>query len=165
MELDTAIGKPTYVTFPPYCAFRSADMYSIGLIKELDTLLTLENYDDCTFRSADTDTIGLIKELEALLTLENYNGLTLQASQSAYENARRFIENAGNGMILPKPEITPDGEGGIDIEWENRGRHLALSCRAEPNQDFISWRESEGRYEGNEATETLLIDRLNWLTS
>lgn len=117
------------------------------------------------FRPASTDTIGFIKELDTLLTLENYNGFALQATPHAYENARRYLENASNVMVLPQPDFTPDGEGGIDIEWENEGRRLALSCRAQGNQsDFISWREPGEQYDGEPASENLLKDRLDWLT-
>jgi hypothetical protein len=119
----------------------------------------------CSFRSAATDTIEIFKELDALLTLENTNGFKVQATPCAYENARRYLESASNVILLPQPEFTPDGEGGIDIEWENQGRRLALSCRAEHNQsDFISWREPGGRYDGREASENLLNERLDWLT-
>src|SRR5689334_4926919 len=90
--------------------------------------------------SASTDSIGFIRELDKLLTLENYNGYTLQASTHAYRSARGYLENASSVMRIPRPEFSPDGEGGIDIEWEYNGRHLALSCRARPdNPDFISW--------------------------
>lgn len=117
------------------------------------------------FRPASTDTIGFIKELDTLLTLENYNGFALQATSYAYENARRYLESASNIMVLPHPDFTPDGEGGIDIEWEIKGRRLALSCRAQGGQsDFISWREPDGQYDGEPASEALLKDKLDWLT-
>jgi hypothetical protein len=117
------------------------------------------------FVPASTDTISFIRELDSLLTLENYNGFTLQASTYAYRNARHYLESASNVMKIPHPEFTPDGEGGIDIEWEINGRRLALSCKARDNHDdFISWREAGGRYEGDIASEGLLKERLDWLT-
>ena len=139
MAVDTATRSPALFTPPP--------AYHLS------------------FRSVSTDTIGFIRELDALLTLENYNGFRLQASSWAYENARRYLQNASDIMVIPRPEMTPDGEGGIDIEWESQGRRLALSCRARENErDFISWREPAGRYDGREASHALLNERLDWLT-
>jgi hypothetical protein len=120
-----------------------------------------------SFVTASTDTIGLLSELDALLTLENYNGFTLQASPHSYKSARDYIESAARRirMRILRPEFEPDGEGGIDIEWEKNGKRLALSCRAQEDQpDFISWREPNGRYDGREATEELLIEKLDWLS-
>ncbi len=119
-----------------------------------------------SFGTAATDNVAIFRDLDSLLTLENYNGFNLQASPYAYENARQYLENASNRMTIPHPEFTPDGEGGIDIEWENQGRRLALSCRASDcDRDFISWRELGGRYDGSPATQHLLNQKLDWLTS
>lgn len=115
--------------------------------------------------AASTDTIDIFKELTSLLTLENYNGLTIQASPYAYENARGYLESASSLMRIPRPEFTPDGEGGIDIEWENQGRFLAINFSSAGGGDFISWREPDGRYEGEPITEERLIEKLDWLTS
>lgn len=116
-------------------------------------------------RIAWTDTIGLFPALRNLKTLNNENGLTLRASDDAYANACRYLEAAGEQFRLPMPEFTPDGEGGIDIEWESQGRHLAINFSAEGNGDFVSWREPGGRYEGEPATEGLFIEKLDWLLS
>lgn len=116
--------------------------------------------------AADTYSIVWLRELHRLLTLENYNGLTLQAAKNAYEKAREYLTDASKRMILPMPEFTPDGDGGIEVEWERNGRRLVISFKAhEGDTDFISWREPEGRYDGREATKELLQDRLNWLLS
>jgi hypothetical protein len=116
--------------------------------------------------AADTESIVWLRELDRLLTLENYNGLTLQAAKNAYEKARDYLTDASKRMILPIPEFTPDGDGGIEIEWERNGRRLVISFKAhEEDTDFISWREPQSRYEGGEVTKDLLKDRLNWLLS
>jgi hypothetical protein len=115
--------------------------------------------------AADTKSIVWLRELDRLLTLENYNGLTLQVTQYAYETARHYLTQASNGLILLEPEFTPDGEGGIDIEWENKGRRLALNFSADGRGDFISWREPDARYEGERAEEALFLEKLDWLTS
>ena len=116
--------------------------------------------------AADTKSIAWLRELDRLLTLENYNGLTLQATRNAYENARNYLTDASKGLILPMPEFTPDGDGGIEIEWERYGRRLVISFKAhEGDIDFISWREPHDRYEGGEATKDLFKNRLNWLLS
>lgn len=114
------------------------------------------------FHAATTADIGFLGELDALLNLESYNDFVLQPTPYAYNNARRYLENV-SGTVFP--EFTPDGEGGIDIEWEYQGRRLALSCRARGiERDFISWREATGQYEGGPASQSLLNEKLDWLT-
>lgn len=113
------------------------------------------------FHAATTTDINLLRALDALLSLNDYNGFTLRPTPYAYDNARHYLEYMNRSLL---PEFTPDGEGGIDIEWEYRGHHLALSCRAKNNErDFISWREAAGHYNGDTASQPLLIDRLDWL--
>jgi hypothetical protein len=119
----------------------------------------------CRTFVADTESIIWIRELDRLLTLENHNGLTLQATNNAYENARAYLTAASRGWILPMPEFSPDGEGGIDIEWENKGRRLALNFSADGRGDFISWRDANSRYEGAPTEERLFLQKLDWLLS
>lgn len=118
------------------------------------------------FVSAATDALWFLRELEKLLILEDYNGFTLQPSPRAGRNARQYLTNASYKISLPEAEFTPDGDGGIDIEWEYNGRRLALSCRATlDSSDFISWREVGKEYDGREASQELLDERLKWLIS
>jgi hypothetical protein len=119
-----------------------------------------------SFVPVATDALGFLRELERLLALEDYNGFTLQPSPHAGRNARRYLMYASNRMHLPEAEFTPDGEGGIDIEWDYNGRRLALSCRStSDSSDFISWREAGREYDGAEASQELLDERLKWLIS
>jgi hypothetical protein len=82
----------------------------------------------------------LLRQLDGYLRAENYNGFVLRLDGAAHTRARTYLEDASNVTVYPMPELTPDGDGGIDIEWENKGRHLALSVMA-GQPDFISWRE------------------------
>jgi len=105
---------------------------------------------------------ALASDIDHFLGVESYNGFTLRSTPETNAKAHGYLDTVRAFNSLPQPELTPDGEGGLDIEWENKGKHLALSINtAEP--DFISWREPEGRYEGAEATPELLNDRLEWL--
>jgi hypothetical protein len=100
-----------------------------------------------------------------MLGLPNTNGYTLQPTTKAYEHAKAFLKNAQAilGPRLPRPSFMPDGEGGIDIEWERGDRNVTLSCRGRADQtDFIYWEEN-GDYEGRDATLALLIVKLPWL--
>jgi hypothetical protein len=116
-------------------------------------------------RVLSTDTVELFSALRDLKSLHNENGLILRPSDEAYANAYGYLEAASEEFRLPMPEFTPDGEGGIDIEWQNQGRHLAINFSAAGNGDFISWRAPGGRYEGEPITEELFIDKLDWLMS
>jgi hypothetical protein len=115
--------------------------------------------------AADTESVPWLRELYRLLTLENDNGLILQPTRNAFENTRYYLTEASKGLVLPVPKFTPDGEGGIDIEWENSGRRLALNFSADGTGDFISWREPDGRYEGEPAEGLLFLEKLDWLMS
>jgi hypothetical protein len=109
---------------------------------------------------------ALLRELDRFLNVENYNGLTIQLDRAAHKKAHEYLANAGNAAVNPMPELTPDGDGGIEIEWRNKGRRLVLSIKAHPDDtDFISWREPQGQYEGNPASQDLLTDQLAWLVS
>jgi hypothetical protein len=77
-----------------------------------------------------------LTELDALLG----NGEVphdLRPTGHAYFNARKkLIETSA--LLSSKPELVLDGEGGIDIEWENDGRSLLYACRGNPDQqDYI----------------------------
>lgn len=118
-----------------------------------------------TFEIAATDTLGFLPQLNALLTVENANGYTFQASPYAYENAKSYVQIARAilGLSFISPEFIPDGEGGIDIEWNNDNRNVTLSCRGTDTQnDYIYW-EEDGAYDARDASLALLIHRLNWL--
>jgi hypothetical protein len=102
-----------------------------------------------------------------MLTLENANGYIFQASPKAYETAKAVVEfaHAALGTRFIRPEFMPDGESGIDIEWEHGPRNLTVSCRGRDRQtDFLYWEEN-GEYEGQDASLSLFLDRLNWLTN
>jgi hypothetical protein len=116
--------------------------------------------------AADTGNYFLIKELRGFLALENYNDFELQLLPDVYERAAAYIQGI-RGINLKKatPELIPDADGGIEIEWENQGRRLVLTCRKRADEDFISWREAGGRYEGSQASQQVLNDKLDWLIS
>lgn len=112
---------------------------------------------------------SVFTELDALLQVDNANGYTFRASPDAHANARRYLQSIRFVMeskpYLFVPSVIPDGEGGIDIEWENGLRRVAISCRAEGDQkDCIYWREiGSGDYQARDVTPEWLHDRLKWL--
>ena len=116
--------------------------------------------------TADTESHFLIQELRSFLATENYNDFELQLLPDVYERAAVYIQGIrGINLKRIKPEFTPDADGGIEIEWDHQGRRLVLSCRRRAGEDFISWREAGGRYEGDRASQRLLNDKLDWLIS
>ena len=108
----------------------------------------------------------LFNKLDALLTLEDANGYVFRATPYAHQNAKLYLESirfvlVSNSKLIPS--LTPDGEGGIDIEWDNGLRQITLSCRrADNQQDFIYWQQGD-EYEARDATPELLRERLTWL--
>jgi hypothetical protein len=116
--------------------------------------------------SAVDPVADVFRKLDALLKLENSNGYEFRASEHAHRNARSYLEGIRFLMetnYLLNPDLVPDGEGGIDIEWEFGDKQITLSCRARENQqDFIYWQQGD-HYQAADASPTLLRDRLNWL--
>ena len=116
--------------------------------------------------AADTESHFLIRELHSFLAAENYNDFELQLLPKVYERATAYIEAIkGINLKVIRPQFIPDADGGIEIEWEYQERRLVLSCRRRAEEDFISWREAGGRYEGNNASQPLLNEKLDWLIS
>ena len=150
MAVVTA-DRPIWLKTPSAPVYRSATTLS-RLVREFQELL------------ADLDPFNrLITELDALLMVEDYNGFRARIEQPIRDRALRYLTDARNAGA-PIPELTPDGEGGIEIEWEYQGRHLAANFSADGNGDFLSWREPNGRYEGDRSNDNLFADRLEWLT-
>ncbi len=112
-------------------------------------------------------------DLESLLANENTNGYVFRPTGHAYHNARHWIKTAYGlmGNLYFRPSFTPDGEGGIDIQWTYKEKEVSFSCRAKAEyQDYIYW-QSEDDYGAIEVSlETYqkarlnLKDRLEWLT-
>ncbi len=137
---------------------------AVDRIRRLDDWLISPVAIYARFEAGITDAVPLFRELDAFLKAENYNGLTLQLDPKAHKSACLLLKRASQDYRLAMPEFTPDGDGGIDIEWERNGRRLVLSFKADQaDTDFISWREGQGRYDGAPSSVELLKDRLDWL--
>ena len=87
-----------------------------------------------------------------------YNGYLIRPSALAWANARMALLATYNVMI--EPELTPDGDQGIDIEWEKDGREVCASCRGDGSIWLVS-REKNAEYIGHAPAE--LQERLAWL--
>jgi hypothetical protein len=112
---------------------------------------------------ASTDASLPIQEMAGFLTAENHNDFELRLMPQVYRRAAAYLEGAGQRIALSRPEITPDADGGIEIDWEKGNRRLTLSCRKDVKEDFISWRKGNDPYEGGEASQALLNKKLDWL--
>ena len=110
----------------------------------------------------------LFFKLDSMQNLENAHGYTFSATPRAYKNAKLFLEGIRfqiSADFRLRPSLMPDGEGGIDIEWESGEKEITLSCRgSESQQDFIYWQEGD-KYDAGDATPELLRTRLHWLIS
>ena len=107
----------------------------------------------------------LFDKLDSMQNLENAHGYTFSATPHAYKNAKLYLEGIRFQMSADfrlRPSLMPDGEGGIDIEWESGEKEITLSCRgSESQQDFIYWQGD--KYDAGDATPELLRERLGWL--
>lgn len=67
------------------------------------------------------------------------------------------------GQFYFDPAIIPDGEGGIDLEWESADKHLMLSFRNVPERKDILYYQYNDEYGGDEINLPLLKEKLQWL--
>jgi hypothetical protein len=100
---------------------------------------------------------NLTEQLESFVGLQRPNGF-IAPSRRVAETAKALLSSIPNA---PEPEVTPDAEGGIDVEWEVGGRQLTLWCN--PSGSSLCYREEGGRYAGESADN--LAARIQWLVS
>lgn len=105
------------------------------------------------------------KKLNALLDNKNTNGYVFKPTMLAFNNARTRLLLAYKllGQAYFEPSIVPDGEGGIDIEWEKGGKHLLLNCQATSSQkDFLYYQQGT-EYAAKDFSVLLFKEKLSWL--
>lgn len=108
-------------------------------------------------------------DLEPLLDNQDYDDCVFRPTGYAYNNALQGVISAysimGNAFL--RPSFIPDGDGGIDIEWEYNGRSVLLCSKALHNQKCFIYYETANRSECGSKDFSLLYlrDRLTWLIS
>jgi len=104
-----------------------------------------------------------LRALDGLLSNVDLHN-DIRPSGLAYFKARdRLIEVSAFVAADLKPTLTLDGEGGLDIEWENKDRVLMISCRGNPNQRDYIYFEDIATHGGKDYSRNYLADRLYWL--
>ena len=105
--------------------------------------------------------VDCLKELDALLCDAEIPSI-LRPTYYSYSNARKKVVET-SALLREKPELTLDGEGGIDIEWQNDGRLLMYACRATPSKGDYIYFQFGNEYGGKDYSPIYSTDRLNWL--
>ncbi len=115
--------------------------------------------------SAFLSLIPASNKLNALLDNQNTNGYVFKPTLQAYNNAcaRLLLAYKLMGRSYFEPSILPDGEGGIDIEWEKDSKHLLLSCQATSGQRDFLYYQQDDKYEAKDFSVSLLKEKLYWL--
>lgn len=84
---------------------------------------------------------GLLDELDRIRVRDGRNNGRVELTVDAYRTAAgliTYLYSRHDSDAFPGPSFIPDGEGGIDIEWESDGKEVMMSCRAKPGQlEFI----------------------------
>jgi hypothetical protein len=104
-------------------------------------------------------------DLDGLLRTSNANERQFRPTNHAYIQAKSWIAQANSilGRRFIRPSLTPDGEGGIDIEWVFGTREIMIGCRAldsQPDQIYYQAGEEYGAVRLSTAT---LKKQLDWL--
>lgn len=105
------------------------------------------------------------KKLNNLLNNKNIDGYIFKPTVHALKAARKYLLMAHiiMGQFYFDPAIIPDGEGGIDLEWESADKHLMLSFRNVPERKDILYYQYNDEYGGDEINLPLLKEKLQWL--
>jgi hypothetical protein len=96
---------------------------------------------ESTTKARTSDELNnILDDLAALNNKENVDDYIFKPTKRAYRTAEFYVRKLYEKMgdAFPAPSFIPDGEGGVDIEWEVEGKELTLSCRAKSEQeDFL----------------------------
>lgn len=112
-------------------------------------------------RKTETDLLVYLAKLD---DESDYDEDFLKPSRLATNTTRNILLQAYRGVsdfsLMPK-FITPDGNGGIRVQWRNEKTELRLICSAEGTLKLY-WQEGK-IYDLEEPTVTNLIARFEWL--
>lgn len=109
---------------------------------------------------------NLLDELNSLKN-DEYDEEFLAPTKYAYDLAQSFLDDAFRlyERGLPTPNIIPNGEGGIRLEWISDSRELRLICPSQNDKPaYIYYQEGNEYSVETDATPSMLITRLDWLT-
>ena len=101
-----------------------------------------------------------LAELDVLLSDVDVPQAFRPTGYAFFSARKRLLDTSA--LVVQKPRITLDGEGGIDIEWEHSGRLLMFSCRANANQQDYIYFQDHDTYGGADYSSIYSADRLNW---
>lgn len=115
----------------------------------------------------EMDIFYIMRELEELNNNENTEDFIMKPTTLALSRAEFKVQSVYRlmGDSFFAPVITPDGEGGIDLEWTRGERTLLLGCRADFEQRDYIYHQSANEYDSKQYSLNYLKDRLFWLLS
>ncbi|MCI0490370.1 MAG: hypothetical protein L0229_27570 [Blastocatellia bacterium] len=104
--------------------------------------------------------------LNELLSLDDTDGYRFRPSRYAYQTAWWLILEAYSylGDDFPEPSISPDGEGGISLDWMNDKRLVRLDLPESPSRRaYIYYEDGEKHGVVYTLSGKALTDWLKWL--
>lgn len=142
-----------------------------GRSVELEKIIRQSLREALDFRSATLEENKRKTETDLLVYLaklddeSDYDEDFLKPTRSATDTTRNILLQAYRAAtpdfsIMPK-FITPDGDGGIRVQWRNEERELRLICSAGGTLKLY-WQDGK-IYDLEEPTVTNLIARFEWL--
>jgi hypothetical protein len=109
-----------------------------------------------------------LNDIRALTEEEDSDGYIFRPSRFALERAWELISNAyielDTADRLPRPFVSPDGRGGIRIEWTLGDRVISLLCPSTPDRPgYIYHAANEEHGANRQVSADSLITSLRWL--
>jgi len=119
-----------------------------------------------------TERLSIFKQvyadLIALQREEDEDDYIYKPTNYAFGTAERLLLIAylSVNSDIPRPAITPDGEGGLRLEWRVPDREVRLICPAQPHRQPYIYYEADDNYKVVENVEgKTLAFWLTWLNN
>lgn len=112
--------------------------------------------------------LAIHSDLIALRSEEDEEDYIYKPTDYAFNTAVELLRVAylGAGGDISRPAVTPDGEGGIRIEWRHLEREVRLICPAQSNQQpYIYFEVGDNFKIVEDVNGNALASWLSWLNN
>ena len=118
-------------------------------------------------RTFDQSINHILNDIRELSSEEDSDGYIFRPTESARENVWKLVVSSYielDSDRVPRPFISPDGRGGIRVEWTVGHRVISLVCPPNPGAHIYVYHASGDDYGVNEQTSVQsLTIALRWL--
>ncbi len=105
-----------------------------------------------------------VEQIDALIHRQTETSRENTVTELAYKKAFDHLFAAMNADLLLPGDLSPDGDGGLDIEWEQGNKKTTLFLHATmPRENYLYWQDGSNYGIETPPTPDVLLSRLLWL--